>query len=149
VKTIVLEYWLPILLWLGAIFFFSTDAFSSRETSRIIVPVLTFIFPNMPPDRIDIWHEVIRKFGHIIEYFILAVFLHRALKYDQPELVGPKLRSMTFILLAALLDEFHQSFVPSRGPSIVDVGYDCLGGVWALWLITGFEARRLRSHSIL
>ena len=148
-KIIVVEYWLPLLLWLGTIFLFSTDEFSSHETSRIIVPVLMFVFPNMPPEQIDIWHGVIRKFGHIMEYFILAVFLHRALKYDEPDFVWPKLRSMTFIVLAALVDEFHQSLVPSRGPSIVDVGYDCLGGVWALWLIAGYEARRLRSHSIL
>ena len=29
--------------------------------------------------------------------------------------------------LYAASDEFHQSFVPGRGPSIIDVGIDSLG----------------------
>jgi VanZ family protein len=59
------------------------------------------------------------------------------------------LRTMTFVFTTALLDEWHQSFTASRGASLVDVGYDCVGGVLALWLITTYETWRLRSHSIL
>ena len=148
-KTLVLEYWTPLLLWLIAIFSFSTDAFSAGETSRFIVPILTFFFPGFSPAEIDLCHTVIRKFSHIAEYFILAVFVYRSLKYDQQDFVAPKLGAAAFVLLAALADEFHQSFTASRGASIVDVGYDCLGGVWALWLITAYEGRRVRSHSVL
>ena len=60
-----------------------------------------------------------------------------------------KLRTMTFVLMAALLDEWHQSFTALRGASIVDVGYDCVGGVLALCLITAYETWRLRSRSVL
>ena len=148
-KTLALEYWLPVVIWLILIFFFSTDIFSSSETSHIIVPFLTFLFPGLSPQKIEFWHGVIRKFGHITEYFILAVFVYRCLKYDRPDLVRVTVRAVVFIALAASLDELHQAFTVSRGASVVDVGYDCLGGVWALWLITAYETRRVRSHSVL
>jgi VanZ family protein len=130
-------------------FFFSTDAFSSSETSRFIVPFLTFFFPAISPPTIDFCHVAIRKLAHITEYFILAMLVYRSIKYNQQYLVSAKMIAVAFVLLAALADEFHQSLTISRTASIVDVGYDCLGGVWALWLFTVYEGRRVRSHSVL
>jgi VanZ family protein len=138
-----------MLVWLFTMYMFSTDMMSSSETSRFIVPLLTFVFPGLSPAEIQLWHGVIRKFAHITEYFILAVFVYRSMKYEHPDLLDAILRSIAFIVLAALMDELHQSFTPSRTASIVDVGYDCLGGVWALWLITAYEGRRLRPHPVL
>ena len=148
-KNLVVEYWTPLVLWLVVIFFFSTDVFSASETSRIIVPVLAFFFPHLSPAQLDLWHGVIRKFGHITEYFILAALTYRSLIHEQPDLVQAKLRTIAFVVFAATLDEIHQRFTASRTPSPIDVGYDCIGAVWALWLITTYETRRLRSHSIL
>jgi VanZ family protein len=38
-------------------------------------------------------------------------------------------------VLYAATDEFHQSFVPGRNPSIVDIFlFDGLGALFALWL---------------
>ena len=148
-KKLVLEYWAPLVVWLVAIFFFSTDVFSSNETSHIIVPILTFFFPGLSPRELDVWHGVIRKLCHVIEYFILAVFAYRSIRREQPDLAQAKLRTIMFVVLAASLDEIHQLFTVSRGSSPVDVGYDCLGAVWALWLITTYETRRLRTHSFL
>ena len=148
-KRLVLEYWAPLLVWLLTIFFLSTDLFSQNETSRIIIPILTFFFPGLSPAELTLWHSVIRKFAHITEYFILAVFTYRSMKYEQPDPLQAKLRTFAFIVLAASLDEIHQRFTAFRTPSPVDVGYDCFGAVWALWLITLYETRRLRSHSVL
>jgi VanZ family protein len=148
-KKLILEYWTPLLVWLLAMFFFSTDVMSSSETSRFIIPVLAFFFPGLSPGEIQLWHGVVRKFAHVMEYFILAVFVYRSLTHEYPNLVDAKLRAISFIVLAALLDELHQGFTAFRTASIVDVGYDCLGGVWALWLITTYEARRLRPRSVL
>jgi VanZ family protein len=149
VKRLVVEYWTPVIVWLLIMYTFSTDMMSSGETSRFIVPVLTFIFPGISPTEVTVWHGVIRKLAHVTEYFILASLVYRSLKFENPDLIDTRLRTITFILLAALLDEFHQSFTASRQASIVDVGYDCLGGVWALWFITTYEFRRLRPRSFL
>ena len=148
-KKLAFEYWAPLLVWIVTIFFFSTDAFSSSQTSRIIIPFLTFFFPGLSPHQLDLWHGVIRKLGHITEYFILAFFTYRSIKYDHTDPAQAKLRTMTFVVLAASLDEIHQRFTAFRTPSPVDVGYDCLGALWALWLITTYETWRLRPHPFL
>ena len=148
-KRLLLEYWAPLLVWLITIFYLSTDLFSANETSRIIIPILAFFFPGLSHAELTLWHGVIRKFAHITEYFILAVFTYRSFKYQQTDLAQAKLRTFTFIILAAILDEIHQRFTSFRTPSPLDVGYDCFGALWALWLITSYETRRLRSHSVL
>ena len=148
-KKLIFEYWTPVLVWLLAMFFFSTDMMSSGETSRVIVPVLTFLFPGLPPGDIEVWHGVIRKFAHIAEYFILAMLVYRSVKYEHPTLVDAKVRTIAFIGMVALFDELHQSFTASRTASLFDVGYDWFGGVWALWLVTTYEGRHLRPRSVL
>jgi VanZ family protein len=51
---------------------------------------------------------------------------------------------LVFILLYAIGDEFHQSFVPSRTASLGDVTIDVLGGicgvVWMYWYGKGILA---------
>ena len=148
-KRLALEYWLPLLLWLIIIFFFSTDRFSADETSRFIVPILKFLFPGFSPREIELLHGVIRKFGHVSEYFLLAVFAYRSFSFEESDLAAATVRTFSFVLLAALVDELHQAFTASRGASIADVGYDCFGALCALWLITNYETRRLRAHSVL
>jgi VanZ family protein len=149
VKKLIVEYWIPLVVWLIVIFIFSTDAFSAGQTSRIILPILMFFFPFLSPQELDLWHGVIRKLGHITEYFILAVFTYRSLKLEQSDLLQSKLKTIIFVVFAATLDELHQRFTAFRTASPVDVGYDCLGAILALWLITAYETRRLRPHSIL
>ena len=143
------EYWSPLVVWVLTIFLFSTDNFSSGETSQFIGPFLAFLFPGLSPQQIDIFHAVIRKLAHVTAYFILALLAYRTLRHEQRDLLDAKVWTGVLVLLTALSDEYHQSLTLTRGASIVDVGYDCLGGLWALWLISTYETRRLRSHSIL
>ena len=148
-KKLALEYWTPLLVWILAIYSFSTDGFSSAETSKIIVPILRFFFPHLTPPELDLWHTVIRKLAHITEYFILTLLVYRSLKHEQFDPVQVKLTTITFVTLAAGLDELHQRFTSFRTPSPVDVAYDCFGAVCALWLITTYETWRLRTRSVL
>lgn len=69
----------------------------------------------------------IRKLAHMSEYFILAVAV------SLPFYVYG-LRGFPLMLVAGLIcvgfaagDEYHQSFVDGRGPSVVDVGIDSIG----------------------
>jgi VanZ family protein len=130
-------------------YLFSTDMMSSSETSRFIVPLLKFLMPGVSEGWIEFWHAVIRKLAHVTEYFILAILIYRALKFDGLGPVDGRLRTIVFVVLAALFDELHQSFVASRTATIIDVGYDCLGGVSALLVIAFYEFRPLRPYSFL
>lgn len=118
------KLWVPVFLWCGLIFYLSS------------VPSLETPF--------GAWDTLLRKGAHISEYFILAFLLYRAF-------CGTfRLGAFYLIFWPALLsflyaasDEFHQSFVPTRGPSIADVMIDSLGIV--LFCIAAVKSRRLRA----
>ncbi len=127
------RYWLPVVLWGAIIFLFSTDAFSSARTSSVIGPVLRFLMPGISTDAVEAVHAVVRKFGHVAEYFILGVFLFRAFHLSlkgRRVFISSLLAALALALYAAG-DEIHQSFVPTRTASIIDVGIDSAGGVMA------------------
>jgi VanZ family protein len=131
--------WLPAIAWACLISFLSTDVFSSEHTSRFIIPLLHLLIPQASAETLEVMHVIIRKSAHLTEYFILGVLLHRALRGDER---GWKLRwALWAIAIAAAyasLDEFHQSFVPSRTASPWDALIDTIGGsaaqiVMRLW----------------
>src|SRR5262245_62754009 len=73
-----LKYWLPLLVWLGVIFFGSTDLLSAEHTSRFIVPFLRWLKPDISPETLASVHFIIRKCMHVGEYAVLALLLLRA-----------------------------------------------------------------------
>src|SRR5690349_15241729 len=72
--------WLPVVLWLALIFTFSTDAGSSKRTSRIIGPLLRWLHPGVSEETINTVQTVVRKGAHLTEYAILAALIWRALR---------------------------------------------------------------------
>jgi VanZ family protein len=71
------------------------------------------------------WELVFKKGGHLLGYALLAAALCRA---TRPRGWRGALAVLGLVLLYALGDELHQSFVPGRSASLVDVGIDMLGG---------------------
>jgi VanZ family protein len=128
-----IKYWIPVILWMWFIFWMSTETFSSQKTVSIIEPILHFLAPQISPQKIDLIHAFIRKIGHIAEYFILSIFLFRAFRDGSP--VSWKWRWSIFavigVVLWAVSDEWHQSFVPTRTASVADVSIDIAGGILA------------------
>jgi hypothetical protein len=138
------KYWLPLLIWLGVIFLGSVDLMSAEHTSRLIVPILLWLKPGMAPKTIWIILVVMRKCAHVSEYAILALLLWRALRS------GTALRAKMSVLFGAVLlacavfaasDEFHQSFVKSRTPSVRDVLLDVAGALIGLLIGASFAHR--------
>ncbi len=115
------------------IYWMSTAAFSSDNTSLIIEPILFFLMPSIDPEKAALIHGTIRKLGHVTEYFILGILLFRAFRSGSKEPLGWRWASYSLLacVLYAATDEFHQSFVNSRTASLADVGIDALAGVIA------------------
>ena len=139
-----LKYWLPLLIWLGLIFVGSTSVMSAEHTSRYIGPFLLWLKPGMSATAIWTILVVVRKCAHVIEYAVLALLLWRALRSV------PTLRTRTFVVFGAVLlgcalvaasDEFHQTFVKSRTPSVRDVLLDVGGGFLGLLICATFARR--------
>jgi len=116
---------------MGVIFWMSTGTFSSEQTSRFIVPALNFLFPGLTPYQLDMIHGLIRKTGHVTEYFLLGILFFHAFRGNSSQRWQSKWTIYALIGVAfyAVSDELHQSFVSSRTASIVDVGIDSAGGI--------------------
>ena len=148
-KGLFFKYWLPVVLWMGLIFCGSTDALSSKRTSRILSPLLHWLIPNISEEAIDAVKTVVRKGGHVAEYSVLALLLWRARR--RPIKNDPRpwsWREAAFAVCAAgvyaVTDEFHQVFVPSRGASVWDIGLDTLGaagGILLIWCLGRWRER--------
>ena len=130
--------WLPAVAWAVVISVLSTDVFSSLHTSRFIIPALHWIFPRAGAETLALMHAVIRKAAHVTEYFIFSIFLVRGLRGQDR---GWKMRWALWAVVIAAgyagLDEFHQSFVPSRTASPWDALLDTAGASAAqvvLWI---------------
>ena len=125
------KHWLLVIIWMCFIFWMSTDTFSSENTSRVIGPILHFIFPSLSAGALDTVHGLIRKSAHVAEYFVLGLLLFRAFRSDssQPWDRRWTIYSVIIVFLYAMSDEFHQISVTSRSSSIFDVGLDTAGGV--------------------
>lgn len=86
----------------------------------------------------DTIHFYVRKAGHMTEYFLLAV----AISFP---LYVYGVRGIWLVILAGIicvgfagLDEYHQSFVTDRGPSLRDVGIDSIGALIGILMVQAF-----------
>ena len=145
--TRILRYWIPVAIWVGLIFQFSTDVFhgdSEGLTDRLVQAVLLFFLPDLSPQTIALVHDGIRKLAHVFEYGILTLLLYRAFRQDslQTRYARWALLSLLVTLGIAGLDEFHQSFTLKRFGLMTDVGFDGLGALIALVMMW----RRYRDH---
>jgi len=127
-----LRYWWPALVWAVVISAFSTATFTSDNTSHVIIPMLRFFLPHASAETLDFLHHIIRKCGHLTEYFILSMLILRGIRAGEK---GLYLRwvLVTILIVAcyAALDEYHQSFVPGRTAAVGDVLIDTTGGIAA------------------
>lgn len=133
----VLSRYVPLIVWLAFISVASSDSFSAGNTSRIIAPLILWVFPNTTPETLAVVHFITRKLAHFTEYAILGFLAARAFRSSPRPAIHSRwfLISLLLIVTYALLDEYHQSFVPSRTASIYDSMIDMAGGLTALLII--------------
>jgi VanZ family protein len=136
----VLKAWIAAILWLILIAIESSALLSARNTSRILYPVLHYLF-GLDWDRFEVWHFYIRKSGHVIGYGTLSILLFRAWRATLPALDNVKWTfrwaniAILGTALVASLDEWHQSFIPTRTGTVRDVVLDTCAGIAAQLLI--------------
>jgi VanZ family protein len=135
-----IKAWIAAILWLIVIAIESTAYLSAHNTSRILYPLFHFLF-GMDWEHFRVWHFYIRKTGHVIGYGILSILLFRAWKATLPSATRANwtLRWSVIAVLGtaivASLDEWHQSFIPSRTGRWQDVVLDACAGIAAQILI--------------
>ena len=139
----------PLFIWIGVIFFLSTGQASMNQTSRIIRPILEFLFPTATEETLLVYHGLIRKLAHLTEYAILGFLAFRALlnlRRRSSQLIGA-IAAAFVVIIVATLDEFNQSFNPARTGSSVDVLIDVSGGLTVILLCYLLSVRKLESDA--
>jgi VanZ family protein len=116
--------------------FASTAEFSAVNTSTYLRPLVLWFFPTLSEAQVATIHFVLRKLGHFAEYAVLAFLARRALITSSRAYLRQHWFQLALLLVViyGLLDEFHQSFVPSRTASVYDSAVDIAGGLTVLLL---------------
>ncbi|HEX8815386.1 MAG TPA: VanZ family protein [Terriglobales bacterium] len=128
--------WVPAVLWIGVIALESTDWFSAEHTGRFLYPILHFLF-SISTEVFDIWHHILRKTGHFIGYFALSALLFRAwratLRAGEGKVWAMRWALPAFFMsvVVASMDEWHQTYLPSRTGRLADVLLDSMGALTA------------------
>lgn len=135
----------PLLLWMVLISIASSSEFSALNTSQVIRPLILWVFPNLSDERVAVIHFLTRKVAHFSEYAVLGLLSARAFASSANDFMQRHWFQVALLLIVAyaLLDEFHQSFVPSRTASIYDSAIDVAGGLTALLVFRVWRNRRL------
>jgi len=132
--------WIAAGLWLTLIAIESTDWLSASNTSRILYPLLHWLF-GVDPFAFVFWNFYIRKTGHVFGYFGLSLLLFLACRATIPAMYADRwsiqwARIAFFMTaLVASLDEWHQTFIPSRTGTLHDVLLDSSAAFAAQLLI--------------
>ncbi len=126
---------------MGVMVQFSTQRWGGEQTQSILTTFLDWSVPAvlnaLSPEQLHTLNFIVRKGAHLTEYAILTTlcFTMGTWGFQQPwKFVLPfaVLGSAIF----AVTDEIHQSFVPNRGASPIDVMIDITGALIAVSLIS-------------
>ena len=104
--------WLPATIWMVFIF-----VMSSQEQ-----------FPKTP----GISTSALAVVAHLVLYGLLAFFFTIAIERDGRATRSTQLTAIALAVLYGLSDEFHQSFVPGRNSSALDLAVNSIGATIAV-----------------
>ncbi|RDU25239.1 VanZ family protein [Anaerosacchariphilus polymeriproducens] len=88
-------------------------------------------------------HTPVRKVAHMTEYFLLTMAVSFPLYLYGIRGIRLILFASIFCFAFACSDEFHQSFISGRGPSIKDVGIDSIGILIGIFIIHIFKRSKI------
>ena len=123
----ILFYWLPPLVWMALIYYGSAQ-------------------PTLPSLSHSLLDSLLKYGAHFVEYAVLAALWYRAIYSRFPH---PKIQPLALLIVViyALSDEFHQSFVPGRSATWQDVAVDVIGGASALLVWNIVQQWRSRTRT--
>jgi VanZ family protein len=111
--AIVMQYWVPTVLYAGVIFYLS-----SIQHPEQLLPI-------------SIWD----KFAHVLEYAVLGVLCYRAFLHASSPSTARRALLLAVVTagIYGISDELHQLVVPLRETDVLDVLADGLGATLGAW----------------
>ena len=145
---------IPALVMMYLIFGFSgQDGAESSSLSYQVAKMLVLAYNKIMDKGFDnatleavitVIHPYVRKCAHVTEYFFLAMAVSLPMYVYRIRGFGLTVLATLFCVAFALLDEYHQTFVPGRVGDIRDVRIDSIGIVAGVIVvrIVGFIGRK-------
>ncbi len=158
-KRLRLLYFIPVILWMAVIFWFSSNNgdISSMQSGKVSYMMASavdkaFRLDMSEAERVGFSEGIsylVRKLAHFTEYLVLGVLLYVAIannfgtpldSLDRDLRIG-KIVKLRYFLPAVIVfgyagtDELHQYFVPDRCCSFKDVLIDTAGGLTGIVII--------------
>jgi VanZ family protein len=104
----VIWLWLPVVSWMGVIFYLSAQ-------------------PSLPSFHEHWMDVVLERGGHLGVYAVLALLLWRVTRRGRWNWWVAAVIAFACAVLYGASDEFHQGFVPGRTPDALDLTVDAVG----------------------
>lgn len=97
----ILNLYTPPIIWAGLIFFLSAQN-------------------TLPGASYPLLDYILKQSAHVFVYAVLHFLIWRT---NKKLVIIPILIAFVY----ALTDEFHQSFIPGRNATMIDIGFDLVG----------------------
>lgn len=145
--------WCAVVLMSMQIFGFSSKTaeessdFSEKIAGSVVKTIVKVIDveEEKTDDVFNVVHFLIRKGAHLTEFAVLSLltfFLAHSYGFKNSVCA---IISLTYCLIFAVTDEFHQLFVSGRSGEVRDVLVDFCGGIIAnLGSALGFRIKKIR-----
>jgi VanZ family protein len=132
-RPTLLRAWWPAMVWVALISIESTDWLSAEHTGTVLFNLVKHLYPAINFHAFLIFHHYLRKTGHVLGYGMLSLLLLRGwratLDPARAWLGRVTLLSWLGTVFVASLDEWHQSYIPSRTGTWRDVVLDSAAGL--------------------
>ena len=135
--------WSPVFLGIAVIVLESTRYFGADHTSGPLRWIFQTLFGPVSDARWEAIHHYIRKSGHFLGYGAIGLAWLRAWRMTLRDsiFIADAVLALLGTSLLATWDEWHQSFLPNRTSSPLDVLLDCAGA--SVMLCAAFLATRV------
>lgn len=129
-----------MLLWAAFVWGLGGDDMSRAQTSRIMGPLIDWLFSGLSWQERSSLLYTVRKSAHVIEYAILALLSLRALWLSwRDSLLLASVFSAGVVSAMAVADELRQARSPVRTGTSDDVLLDVSGGLAAIAAFLAFQ----------
>ena len=144
--------WIPAIVWMILIAIESTPWLSSQNTGSVLSQVAGWLFGPLSSTRVNWFNTALREVGHVTGYGVLSWLLFRAWRATLRTSAAAwaiSWASIAFLMTVAVatLDEWHQTFLPSRSGSIHDVYLDSSAALTVQFLLFIVLRRRREQNA--
>lgn len=88
------------------------------------------------------------KSAHFLVYGTLTFFVWMALRVQGWKFERARLGTWYILVLAAVLDEFHQTFIPGRTGRVLDIFIDLLAAWSVLQILAGYNRNKFEKFGM-